>query len=145
MALGTLASRLVRLEQTVAQRHNTSLNPQASLDGLDPQWVADEIARSSVDAIHFIDQYYRVESDTGEGVVPFRLWDFQVEVLGQWLEYGDGGTRCLARVSRGVHDQQHTDQPLRPPLDRAGPRSQRRHSAMHPGLCAHPPALAHRA
>ena len=50
MALGTLASRLVRLEQTVAQRHNTSLNPQASLDGLDPQWVADEIARSSVDA-----------------------------------------------------------------------------------------------
>jgi hypothetical protein len=47
MALGTLASRLVRLEQTVAQRNNTSLNAQASLDGLDPQWVADKIARSS--------------------------------------------------------------------------------------------------
>jgi hypothetical protein len=29
MALGTLASRLVQLEQKVAQRHNSSLNPQA--------------------------------------------------------------------------------------------------------------------
>ena len=44
MALDTLANRLVQLEQRVAQRHNTSLNPQASLEGLDPDWVADEIA-----------------------------------------------------------------------------------------------------
>jgi hypothetical protein len=33
-----------QLPQRVAQRHNTSLNPQASLEGLDPDWVADEIA-----------------------------------------------------------------------------------------------------
>jgi hypothetical protein len=52
MAVDTLASRLVRLEQTVAQRHNTSLNPQASLDGLDPEWVADEIAHRRADAVY---------------------------------------------------------------------------------------------
>ena len=81
MALGTLASRLVRLEQTVAQRHNRSLNPRASLEGLDPQWVADEIAYCKADAVYFVDTYCKVESDTGAGAVPFKLFDYQIDVL----------------------------------------------------------------
>src|SRR5919198_2105470 len=96
MALGTLASRLVRLEQTIAQRHNTSLNPRASLEGLDPQWVADEIAHCRADAVYFVDTYCKVESDTGTGVVPFKLFDYQINVLEQWLEHDE----CIVLKAR---------------------------------------------
>jgi hypothetical protein len=96
MALGTLASRLVRLEQTVAQHHNTSLNPQASLQGLDPQWVADEIAHCRADAVYFVDTYCKVESDTGAGVVPFKLFEYQIDVLEQWLEHDE----CIVLKAR---------------------------------------------
>ena len=78
MALGTLANRLVRLEQTVGQRHNTSLNPRACLDGLDPEWVANEITHCRTDAVYFVDTHCKVESDEGAGVVPFKLWDHLV-------------------------------------------------------------------
>src|ERR687886_139742 len=96
MALGTLASRLVRLEQTVAQRHNTSLNPRASLEGLDPQWVTDEIAHCRADAVYFVDTYCKLESDTGAGVVPFKLFDYQVDVLQQWLDHDE----CIVLKAR---------------------------------------------
>ena len=87
MALSTLASRVVRLEQTVAQHHNTSLNPPASLAALDLEWVAEEIAHCRAEAVYFVDTYCTVESDTGVGVIPGKLWDYQVDVLQQWLDH----------------------------------------------------------
>jgi hypothetical protein len=63
---------------------------------LDPQWVAHEIAHCRTDAAYFVDTYCKVESDTGAGVVPFKLWDYQVNVLQQWLEYPE----CIVLKAR---------------------------------------------
>jgi len=84
----TLLSRLRVLEQDAAQDERAGLlNPDADLNGLDPQWVAEEVARCRVDPEYFIDNYCKVESDTGAGVVPFHLFDYQREVLRQWTEH----------------------------------------------------------
>lgn len=87
--MGTLANRLAKLEQTTARRTAVALNPAADLGDLDPVWVAEEIARCRDDPAYFIDTYCQVESDTGKGVVPFHLFDYQRDVLRQWMEHAE--------------------------------------------------------
>jgi len=63
------------------------LNPDADLGGLDPRWVAEEIARCQRDPEYFVDNFCMVESDAGDGVVPFHLFDYQRDVLHRWLAH----------------------------------------------------------
>ncbi len=88
-----LLNRLKALEQDVAQEERAGLvNPDADLGGLDAAWVAEEVARCRRDPESFIDSYCRVEADTGAGVVPFHLYDYQRDVLRQWMEYPESIT-----------------------------------------------------
>ncbi len=94
--MSTLLSRLQKLEHTIAQRQTTALNPQAELGGLDPAWVAAEIERCRSDPESFVDTYCQVESDTGQGIVPFHLFAYQREVLRQWMAYPE----CITLKAR---------------------------------------------
>jgi len=94
--MGTLLSRLAKLEGTVTRRNAVALNPAADLGDLDPQWVGAEIEQCRADPAYFIDSYCRVESDRGRGVVPFKLYDFQREVLRQWMAYRE----CIVLKAR---------------------------------------------
>jgi len=88
-----LLNRLRQLEHDAAQEERDGLlNPDADLGGLDPAWVAEEVARCRADPEYFIDNYCMVESDTGQGVVPFHLFEYQRDVLRQWMEHRESIT-----------------------------------------------------
>jgi len=88
-----LLNRLRQLEHDAAQEERDGLlNPDADLGGLDPAWVAEEVARCRADPEYFIDNYCKVEADTGAGVIPFHLFDYQRDVLRQWLEHPESIT-----------------------------------------------------
>ncbi len=94
--MGTLLSRLSKLEEATTRRHAVALNPAADLGDLDPVWVSQEIAQCRADPAYFIDTYCMVESDTGKGVVPFHLFDYQRDVLRQWIEHRE----CITLKAR---------------------------------------------
>jgi len=94
--MGTLLNRLSKLEQVVGARNAVALNPAADLGDLDPAWVAAEIARCRADSAYFIDTYCLVESDAGRGVVAFRLFDYQRDVLRQWMTHRE----CITLKAR---------------------------------------------
>jgi len=52
-------------------------------------WRENERRRCAADPAYFIDTYCMVEADTGAGVIPFRLFDYQRETLGAWVEYDE--------------------------------------------------------
>ncbi len=94
--MGTLLSRLSKLEEVTTRRHAVALNPAADLGDLDPVWVSQEIAHCRADPAYFIDTYCMVESDAGHGVVPFHLFDYQRDVLRQWIEHRE----CITLKAR---------------------------------------------
>jgi len=64
-----LLNRLRQLEHDAAQEERDGLlNPDADLGGLDPAWVAEEVARCRADPEYFIDNYCKVEADTGRAI-----------------------------------------------------------------------------
>ncbi len=50
-------------------------------------WREDERRRCARDPAYFIDTYCMVEADTGAGVIPFRLYEYQRAVLVAWIEH----------------------------------------------------------
>jgi len=46
-----------------------------------------ECQRCAADPAYFIDTYCMVEADTGAGVIPFRLFDYQRETLAAWVAH----------------------------------------------------------
>ncbi len=88
-----LLNRLRALEQGAVEEERAGLlNPDADLGGLAAAWVIEEVARCQRDPEYFIDSYCKVEADTGAGVIPFHLFDYQRDVLRQWMEHGESIT-----------------------------------------------------
>jgi hypothetical protein len=78
-----LASRLERLERAMLRHEQEA----AEREGLDPAWIAQEVMACKADPVHFVDTYCKVQSDEGKGLVPFRLYDYQKEVLRAFEEH----------------------------------------------------------
>ncbi len=54
-------------------------------DDAQSAWRAEERRRCARDPAYFIDTYCMVEADTGVGVIPFHLYDYQRATLAAWI------------------------------------------------------------